>query len=188
MTKRTMFAAVLMAAVAAPAAAQAGRIGVEPYAAYGFFGTLPDGGPKLKEDVAFGARAGYQLSPRLALYGNFQRATPEVNESGRSARVDHWTAGAEYAFGLRQRAEGLLPVTIEAGLGQTRYDFEDAAVLPLGERKRNDLTANVGLGSAFLISPNLAVRFGVNDYISNYAGDRGMVNHVFARVGAELRF
>jgi hypothetical protein len=46
----------------------------------------------------------------------------------------------------------------------------------------------LGVSSALQLSPNLAIRYGVDDYISNYRGDQGVVNQFTARIGAELRF
>jgi len=181
--RKTAFVAAALAAAAltAPAAAQtAPRISVMPYVGYGFFGQLPDGGPRLTEDVAVGARASYQLSPQWGVFGNFQRSTPAVDD-GADATVDHWSAGVEFSYFPRQGAEGIIPVMIEAGIGQARYDF------PSGT-KVNDLAGNIGISSALALSRNLAVRWGVNDYISNFDGDRGITNQVFAQVGAELSF
>ena len=180
MRKIGFMGAVLAAAVLAlPAAAQP-RISVTPYVGYGFYGKLPDGGPELGADVSYGGRAAYQLSPQWALFGNFQRSTPDVN-GGADATVDHWSAGVEFSYFPRQGAEGILPLMLEAGLGQVRYDF------PSGTQV-NDLAANIGVSSALALSPNLAVRWGVNDYISSFEGDRGITNQIFAQVGAELSF
>ena len=177
-----MGAALAAAVLALPAAAQAGqpRISVMPYVGYGFYGALPDGGPELGADVSYGGRAAYQLSPQWAVFGNFQRSTPDVN-GGADATVDHWSAGVEFSYFPRQGAEGILPLMIEAGIGQARYDF------PSGT-KVNDLAGNIGVSSALVLSRSLAVRWGVNDYISNFDGDRGITNQIFAQVGAELSF
>lgn len=187
MTRRIAVAATVMAMVvmapAAPAAGQiAGRLGVEPYIAYGFFGELPDGGPTLEAAVAYGGRALFQLSPQFAAFGNYQRSTPEVTDpiagggelSRGTARVDHWSAGVEFSYIPRGGAEGMLPILLEAGLGQARYDGG------------SDLAANLGIASALRFTPNLSLRYGANDYISDFDG-RGIVNQIFVRVGAELR-
>ena len=189
MSKTGFFAAVLAAAaLAAPAAAQTAqpRISVMPYVGYGFYGRLPDNGPELGADVSYGARVAYQLSPQWAVFANGQRSTPDVN-GGADATVDHWSAGVEFSYFPRQAAEGILPVMIEAGVGQARYDFPSA--LPGVEGTRvNDIAANIGISSALVMSPGLAIRWGVNDYISNFDGDRGITNQIFAQVGAELSF
>src|SRR4051794_6639212 len=49
---------------------------VEPYVGYGFYGTLPDGGPKLGADAAYGVKGSLLLSPQLALTGTFQQSNP----------------------------------------------------------------------------------------------------------------
>jgi hypothetical protein len=188
--KRTLFAtAILALAAAAPLAAQQSpmqRISAEPYIGYNFFGTLPDAGANLEGAVAYGARIGYQLAPQWSLYGNYQRSTPDITWTGavptiapQSVNVDQWSAGVEFSYVPRGGAEGMLPIQLEAGLGQTRYG---AAF------DTNDLAVKLGVSSALQLSPNLAIRYGVDDYISNYRGDQGVVNQFTARIGAELRF
>jgi hypothetical protein len=182
MLRGVIGAALAMSALAAvPAAAQTG-VSVEPYVGYGFFGNLP-GGPHLEGAVALGGRAAYQFSPQWAAFGNFQRSNPNVRGGG-DAVVDHWSAGVEFAYAPRGGAEGILPVVIEAGLGQARYDFRGL----LGNRQVADLAVNLGIGSALELSPSLAIRYGVNGYISNFDRDSGITNQVFARIGAELSF
>jgi hypothetical protein len=176
--KRILFAFTLLTAVtAAPALAQAGgRLTVEPFVGYGFFGQLPDG-PELEAALTYGARGGYQLAPQWSAFGAFQRSNPERSGIlGGDVNVDHWSAGIEFSYVPRGGAEGMLPILMEAGLGQARY-----------EGGNSDLAVNIGIASALQLTPNLAIRYGANDYISNYRGD-GIVNQIFVRVGAELRF
>ncbi len=196
MFKRLMMTGILILAGVAPADAQmfgSGRISVEPYLGYGFFGDLPEAGPELEAAVAFGGRAAYQFSPQWALFGNFQRSNPEITGIDESeVTVDHWSAGIEFAYVPRGGAEGMLPILLEVGLGQARYDFDGTRnVIPndvfATRAERSDLAVNLGLGSALQLSPNFAIRYGVNDYISNYA-DEGIANQIFVRVGAELAF
>lgn len=178
--------AIVSAAAAAPADAQfgSGRITAEPYVGYGFFGSLPETNASLEADVAYGARLGFRMSDQWALFGNFQRSSPEVTGSlagvqitGGEVDVDHWSAGVEFSYVPRGGAEGMLPILLEAGLGQARY-----------AGGTNDLAANIGIASALNLSPNFGIRYGANDYISNYRGDNGVVHQIFVRVGAELRF
>jgi hypothetical protein len=89
--------------------------------------------------------------------------------------VDHWSGGIEFSYVPRGGAEGMLPILLEAGLGQTRY-----------RGGSNDLAVNVGLASALRLAPNLAIRYGANDYISNYRDGRGVVNHIFVHLGVEF--
>lgn len=186
MKRTTALLAILAAAAAAPAAAQSGgALSVQPYASYGFYGTLPEGGPRLKESMAYGGRVAYQLSPQFAAFGNFQRSRPEVEgfAADRKISVDHWSAGVEFSYVPRGGAEGMLPILLEAGLGQVRYDWDNL----LGAPNDADVAVNLGLGSAIQFSRNLAIRYGANDYISNRA-DQGVVNQIFVNVGAELSF
>src|SRR5690606_7912815 len=148
-----------------------GRLSVEPYVAYGFFGDLPDTNVTIEADLALGAKVGYQLSPQWTAFVNGQRATPD----GGGGNIDHWSAGVEFAYVPRGGAEGMLPILLEAGLGQARY-----------ENGPSDFAANIGLASALQLSRNFGIRYGVNDYISNFNNGDGIVNQIFVRVGAEL--
>ena len=184
MMKRSLLtiAMVLTAGFAtSPASAQlGGRLSVMPYVGYGFLGSLPGTDAELEADIAFGGRASYALSPQFAVFGNFQRTTPEVSEgdvgTGESINLDHWSAGVEFSYVPRGGAEGMLPILLEAGLGQARY-----------EGGANDIAANIGVASVFQLNPMFGIRYGANDYISNY-NDEGIVNHVYVHVGGELTF
>ena len=180
---RSIYIAVAAGALLAlPNAAQGqtgGRLSAEPYVAYGFFGDLPESIATLEADVALGARVGYALTPQWGAFGSFQRSTPtaSVGFAGGDVTVDHWSAGVEFSYVPRGGAEGMLPILLEAGLGQARY--EDGP---------SDLAVNVGIASALQLSRNFAIRYGANDYISNYRNGDGVVNQVFVRIGAELTF
>src|SRR5690606_21416828 len=124
----------------------------------------------------------YQFSPQFALFGNFQRSTPEVTGSVGGLNIDqgeinldHWSAGVEFSYVPRGGAEGMLPLLIEAGLGQTRYGGE------------SDIAANIGIASKLQLNPMFGIRYGANDYVSNFR-DEGMVNHIYVHVGAEVTF
>jgi hypothetical protein len=191
MMKRILFAFTALAALgAAPLAAQQAptRFAVEPYVGYGFFGGLPETSSRLDPAIAYGGRAAFQLAPQWALFGNFQRSTPEqvstpiggVEVNQGTVNVDHWAAGIEFSYVPRGGAEGMLPLVLEAGLGQARYDR-------FGSGGQNDLAVKLGLSSALQLSRNLSIRYGADDYISNFRDD-GIVNQIFVRVGAELSF
>jgi hypothetical protein len=191
MMKRVLFAFAAIAAVStAPLAGQAAapRFSAEPYLGYGFFGGLPDTNSRLEAAVAYGGRVAFQLSPQWAAFGNYQRSTPEQlttvggpDISRGNVDVDHWAAGVEFSYVPRGGAEGMLPIILEAGLGQARYDR-------LGlNAAESDLAAKLGISSALQLSPNFGVRYGADSYISNFR-DQGIVNQVFVRVGAELSF
>lgn len=171
-------ATFLMAGLAAsPAAAQVGgRVSVMPYVGYGFLGSLPDTEVELEADVAFGARASYQLSDQFALFGNFQRTTPTVSGTDTDFNLDHWSVGAEFSYVPRGGAAGMLPILLEAGLGQARY-----------ENGPSDVAANIGIASVIQLNPRFGVRYGANDYISNHDGN-GVVNQVYVHAGLEVTF
>jgi hypothetical protein len=161
------------------------RLTVEPYIGYGFFGGLPDD-TRLEGGVAYGGRVAYQFGEQWSLFGNFQRSHVEQQLLSGGAFtfqadrvVDHWASGVEFSYVPRGGAEGMMPLILEAGLGQARYDW--------GADPAN-LAVKLGISSAIQFSPNLGVRYGVDDYISNYRGDRGVVHQVFARAGIEISF
>ena len=182
MNRTLALLALLLVGAALPAGAQmGGRLSVQPYVGYGFFGTLPVNGPELKESVAYGGRASFKLSDQFAAYGNFQRSQPEEEGTlDRKVDVDHWSAGVEFSYVPRGGAQGMLPIMLEAGLGQVRYGD-----LGLFGDDSTDLLANIGIASALELSRNFAIRYGANDYISNYNG-RGLTNQIFVQVGAEF--
>lgn len=163
---------------ASPAQAQlGGNLMIEPYAAYGFFGGLPVENIELDHSFSFGGRVGYRFAEQWAAFGNFQRSNTGIVNAAmqQDLKVDHWSAGIEFSYVPRGGAEGMLPVLLEAGLGQARY--EDGP---------SDLAINLGAASAIQMTNTIRFRYGVNDYISNYDGGEGIVNQVFARVGLEI--
>jgi hypothetical protein len=177
--------ALAATALASPLQVQ-GQVGlsVEPYVGYGFFGTLPGDNGRLEAEIAYGGRVGFGFAEQWGLYGSFQRSSPAaegrivaiaINQG--NVTVDHVSAGVEFSYVPRGGAEGMLPVLLEAGVGQARYGGS-----------HNDFGANLGIASALQLSRNFAVRYGVTDFISNYRGGDGIVNQITARVGAELSF
>lgn len=184
MTRKILFGTALLSAVlAAPAAAQ--HVSLEPFATYGFYGKLPGTNARLEGDWGVGGRAALHLTPRWAAFGTAQRTTPQVLGqlpfgvvvSGGDVTVDHWSAGLEYSYFPRDAAEGMLPLSLSAGVGQARY--EDGPT---------DLALNLGISGALQLGPSLALRYGLTDYVSRFDGDRGWTNQLFARIGAELSF
>lgn len=184
--KKTIWsgAVLLSAALAAPPPAEAqGVVAVEPSVGWGFFGTLPDTRARLEGGWAYGARAAIRPLPRWGVYGHAQRSRPRLlgqlpfgsAESGDRVTVDHWSAGLEYSYHRWDARGESLPLVLQAGLGRAMY-----------EGGPSDLAANVGISGGARLAPRVALRYSLNDYVSNYDGDRGWVNQVFARVGLEL--
>ncbi|HEX2202554.1 MAG TPA: outer membrane beta-barrel protein [Longimicrobium sp.] len=185
---RSLFALALAAAAAAPAAASAQtgspRFSIEPYGAYGFYGRAGESGPRLSESEAYGARAGLRISPALGLFGSYQRSTPEVDEvGGGEATVDHWSAGVELNVAPRGRVAGIPPILIEAGVGQARYEFDS-----LLRDDVTDLAVNLGIGSKVELGRTVAIRYGANDYISNFGDGGGTTHQLFVKAGLEFNF
>ena len=173
--------AALSAIMTAPASAQfGGRLSLEPFIGYGFFGELPESSGELGAALSYGGRVGYQIGTQWGAFGTFQRSKPEVTATGvglpgGDINVDHWSAGIEFSYVPRGGAERMLPVLLEAGLGQARY-----------QGGQSDLAVNLGIASAIEMTPNIRIRYGANDYISNFGEDLGIVNQIFVRVGVEV--
>lgn len=187
MRGRVWVAAGLLAAWTAGARAQEApppppRVSLTPFVAYGFYGALPDDGPELMGDVGLGMRAAYRVAPRLAFFGTFQRTTPEL-EGGGNVQVDHWSVGAEYTLRF-DGGDDVPPLLLEAGVGQARYDFDGL----MGEDAFADLALNVGIASVVRITDQFLVRYGANDYLSEFGDGGDIVNHFFAHAGVEFRF
>ncbi|HEX8273887.1 MAG TPA: hypothetical protein VF615_14710 [Longimicrobiaceae bacterium] len=182
MTRTILLAAALLAALpAAPAAAQ--LLSAEPFAAYGFYGSLPETRARLEGGWGVGARATLRFAPRLAVFGTAQRSRPELLGqlpfgtvgSGDKLTVDHWSAGLEYSRYGSQAGPGALPLALSLGAGQVRY--EDGPT---------DLAGILGASAGVRLGPNFSLRYGVTDYVSRYDGGDEWVNQVFARVGGEF--
>jgi len=90
--------------------------------------------------------------------------------------VDHWSTGVEFAYIPRGGAEGMIPLYFEAGLGQARYETDVSS-----------FAVNLGIASGLRLTDYLEVRYGANDYVSNY-NDDGLVNQFFVNVGVEFIF
>lgn len=185
--RKLMVAGVVLACIFSAGHADAqmgGRLALEPFVGYGFFGKLPESSIELESDLLYGGRASFQMSPQWGLFGDFRHSTPEVTRriggvevSEGDLTVNQWSAGVEFAYVPRGGAEGMLPILLEAGLGQTRYGGQN-----------NDLAVNLGIASSIRMTQNFVLRYGANDYISNYRKDRGIVNQISVRVGGEFQF
>src|SRR5690606_22973146 len=93
--------------IAAPAEAQlGGRVTLEPFVGYGFFGGLPESNAELEADLTYGGRGAYSLASQWAVFGTFQRSTPTLAPGG-ELNVDHWSAGVEFSYIPRGGAEGM---------------------------------------------------------------------------------
>src|SRR5690606_25881620 len=121
------------------------------------------------------------FDPQWAVFGNLQTSTPAMTRQSTDIdlgemNVYHWSAGVEFSYFARGGAEGMIPPYFEAGLGQARYESDVSS-----------FAVNLGIASGLRLTDSFAVRYGVNDYISNY-NDDGLVNQVFANLGVEFIF
>ncbi|HEX2189748.1 MAG TPA: hypothetical protein VHG51_12655 [Longimicrobiaceae bacterium] len=185
MKKQILSGVVLLAAALAapgPAAAQ-GRLAVEPSVGWGFFGTLPDTRARLEGGWAYGARAAIRPLARWGVYGHVQRSRPQLLgqlpftgvDSGDRITVEHWSAGLEYSYHRWETGAEALPLVLQAGIGRTSY-----------EGGPSDAAVSLGVSGGVPFAPGVSLRYGINDYLSNYDGGAGWVNQVFARIGLEL--
>ena len=152
----------------------------------GSLGIFPKKRPSLEGAVAYGGRVAYQLSPQWAVFGNYQRSEPGIEDvEGVKVTVDHWAGGVEFSYVPRGGAEGMLPIVLEAGLGQARYSDLQIGNVTIDETE-SDLAVKLGLSSALQLTPNgSAMRYGVDDYISNFesGGEDNIVNQFTVRAG-----
>jgi len=149
----TVIAALLLTAV--PALADHGEKGDWDLGLYGGYGWLDDYGEyRPKDDVLFGARAGYFFTPAWSLEGSWQRLSTETNfdESLGLQNTDMILScyRLNMLYNFRQ-GEGLRPF-VTAGIGCEKVDVSE-----FGER--SDVGYNVGGGLRWFLSPHFALRF-----------------------------
>ena len=187
--RRAAGAIALLAAVAAPAAAQvttetsghsvlAGKsLDITPYAGYMMFGSFIDGplGTSLSSSAAplYGAQLGMALMPGVRLIGNVAHASGDlkvgipfiggVSAGTTSALVAD--GGVELSIPTPNGATSYTPF-IQAGVGAMRWGIN------LGSTGVNttstNLAGNLGGGLDLNFGPSLALRLMAKDYIGKF--------------------
>lgn len=173
----------LLAALAAPAAAQDG--GRESLAAdtlasdrrwlatlyAGSFGIADDElstvGMTSDAGAVFGARVGYRFKPRWALEASYGYAALDGTSDGFGAvdgRLHLYHAGLVFLAPAAGRAQ----VAISAGAGGMRYaydEFERRGVLLQGESWAHELIVSLGAGVVVNLGPRAGLRVEARDHV-----------------------
>lgn len=184
--RRFVIGAALLGMVTVNAGAQelpearSGSFFVTPYAGYMFFGDLWDfAGPteqSLEDSPMFGAQAGVNLTPSIALLGNIGYAksafTVENDATNTSERISGDLAvffyDAALQFRIPMNSTRISPLA-QLGVGGMRYTIDTDDIN--GEPRSSDLAFNVGLGADIGLARGVALRLMAKDYITSTKWD-----------------
>ena len=156
--------------------ARAGSFFIGPYAGYMMFGDLFDfPGPaeqSVENSALFGAQAGINLSPSVALLGNLGYAksafTLENDATGTSDRISGdlgiFLYDASLQFRIPMGNARISPLA-QVGVGAIKYTLDTDDLF--GESTSNDIAFNVGLGADVAIARGIALRLMAKDYITS---------------------
>jgi opacity protein-like surface antigen len=156
--------------------ARSGSFFVGPYAGYMMFGDLFDfQGPteqSVENSALFGAQAGINLSPSVALLGNLGYAksafTLENDATNSSQRISGdlgiFLYDASLQFRIPMNNARISPLA-QVGVGAIKYTLDTDDLF--GESSSNDIAFNVGLGADIAIARGIALRFMAKDYITS---------------------
>jgi opacity protein-like surface antigen len=156
--------------------ARAGSFFVGPYAGYMFFGDLWDfNGPteqSLEDAPMFGAQAGVNLTPSIALLGNIGYAksafTLENDATNSSERISGdlgvFFYDAALQFRIPMNSTRVSPLA-QLGVGGVRYTLDTDDIT--GQPRSSDIAFNVGLGADIGLARGVALRLMAKDYITS---------------------
>ena len=194
MKKRIVSAALVAAAMVAPAAASAqgmpgepvtaghGSFYLQPYVGYMVFGELADFGNDIdlsNENAPFyGAQAGYSFSPNVSVLGNFGYSksksvlkfdnAPDQNLTG-DLGVFFYDASLQFRlpFLANSRGSAIAPFAqVGAGAIKVTPDYDD-----FRGSGRTSAAFNVGAGVDFQIRRGIGLRLMAKDYITSLEWD-----------------
>lgn len=184
--RRFILGSALMGLVAFNADAQeipearSGSFFIGPYAGYMFFGDLFDfRGPteqSLDDGGFFGAQAGVNLTPSIALLGNLGYSksafTIENDATGTQRRVSGdlgvFLYDASLQFRVPMNSTRISPLA-QVGVGAIKYTFDTDDLF--GEPGSSDVAFNVGLGADVALARGVALRVMAKDYITSLSWD-----------------
>ena len=184
--RRFVFGAALVGLMAVNANAQemqetrAGSFSVSPYVGYMFFGDLWDfNGPteqSLDDSPIFGAQAGVNLTPSIALLANFgytkSAFTVENDATGGSERISGdlgvFLYDASLQFRIPLNSARVAPLA-QVGVGGIRYSLDTDDVT--GGPRSSNVAFNLGLGADIGLSRGVALRLMAKDYITSTGWD-----------------
>jgi opacity protein-like surface antigen len=156
--------------------ARAGSFFIGPYAGYMFFGDLWDfAGPteqSLEDAPMFGAQAGVNLTPSIALLGNLgytkSAFTLENDATGTSERISGdlgvFFYDAALQFRIPMNSTRISPLA-QVGVGGIRYTLDTDDIT--GEPRSSDVAFNLGLGADIGLARGVALRLMAKDYITS---------------------
>ena len=156
--------------------ARSGSFFVGPYAGYMFFGDLWDfNGPteqSLEDSPMFGAQAGVNLTPSIALLGHLGYSksafTLENDATGTSQRISGdmgvFFYDAALQFRIPMNSTRISPLA-QLGVGGVRYSLDSDDIT--GEPRSSDVAFNVGLGADIGLARGVALRLMAKDYITS---------------------
>lgn len=162
--------------------ARSGSFFIGPYAGYMFFGDLFDfGGPteqSMEDGALFGAQAGVNLTPSIALLGNLGYSksafTLENDATNSSQRISGdlgvflYDASLQFRIPMSNLGSRVSPLA-QIGVGGIRYTLDTDDIS--GEPRSSDVAFNVGLGADFGLADRVALRVMAKDYITSVRWD-----------------
>lgn len=184
--KRLILGSALMGLVAFNANAQeipqarAGSFFIGPYAGYMFFGDLFEfAGPNeqsLDDGAMFGAQAGINLTPSIALLGNLGYTKSNFTLENDAADTEQRISGdlgvflydASLQFRIPTNSSRISPLA-QVGVGAIKYSLDTDDLF--GEPSSSDVAFNVGLGADVDLARGVALRVMAKDYITSLSWD-----------------
>lgn len=184
--KRFILGSALMGLVAFNANAQqipearSGSFFIGPYAGYMFFGDLfefRNGTEQSLDDGGmFGAQAGINLTPNIALLGNLGYTKSNFTLENDLTDTDQRISGdlgvflydASLQFRMPMENSRIQPLA-QVGVGAIKYSLDTDDLF--GEPGSSDVAFNVGLGADVALARGVALRLMAKDYITSLSWD-----------------
>lgn len=157
--------------------ARSGSFFIGPYAGYMMFGDLFDfQGPteqSVENSALFGAQAGINLSPSVALLGNLgyvkSAFTLENDATSSSERISGdlgiFLYDASLQFRIPMMRSARISPLAQVGVGAIKYTLDTDDLF--GKSTSNDVAFNVGLGADIALARGIALRLMAKDYITS---------------------
>jgi hypothetical protein len=156
---RLLFALGGLLGLSASGLAQASlpAIEISPFAGYFIGGTFDNlvFSQKFSDELIYGARIGWNVTPRIEPEFEWSRTQPELTPAANLVPItlDYYLGGASYNFGDPTTRPY---VSMDVGVGQFAF-FGDP---------HNLFTASLGVGIKHFLTPNFGVRLDARGYAS----------------------
>lgn len=163
--------------------ARTGSFFIGPYVGYMVFGDLfesKNGNTEWSNDdgAFFGAQAGVNLSPSIALIGNIgytkSAFTLEYDNGGSTQKISDdlgvffYDASLQFRVPMMATGSRISPLA-QIGAGAVKYTFDTDDIQSDGQ---TDIAFNVGLGADIALARGVALRLMAKDYITSFKWDR----------------